>query len=620
MLTANTFKRAFASFTYLPRALGLVWRSAHRWTLAWLVLLTLQGVLPVANVYLTRDLVNSLVALTKSPEQSNLQLTLIIIVLLAIVMLIAQVLSGLTTWVRTAQSELVQNYVLDLIHAKASELDLSFYDAPAYYDNLHRARVDAVNRPVALLENLGALWQNGITLIAMAGVLLQFGVLVPIALVIGTVPALAVTLYFTNRQHQWRLQNTAVQRRAQYYDMLLTLREAAAELRLFRLNGQIRKSYQNLSRQLRDQQLQMLRTKAFWDLLAGAFGLIVEGIVIAWMIWRTLQGQFNLGDLTLLYQAFSQGQNLMGTLLGNASNLYANLLFLENLFEFLSFEPKVREPAQPQLVPSPLRHGVTFENVRFRYPDSDRWALDEFNLNVPAGQIVAIVGPNGAGKSTLLKLLCRFYDPTAGHICLDGIELRDFSTDALRDVITVLFQEPVRYNETVAANIAYGDWRTEPDNLKIEQAAQDAGADEIISRLPHGYAEVLGKWFGGSELSVGEWQRIALSRAFLRQAPIVILDEPTSAMDSWAEADWMGRFRRLVEGRTVLVVTHRFTTAMQADIIHVMEGGHIVESGTHAELLNREGLYAHSWQLQMQGGMQENLAPISGFSLLDTVS
>lgn len=593
------FRKALVSVAYLPRALGLVWTAARHWTLAWFLLLTLQGILPIALVYLTRDLVNRVVLLTRTPTAENVQATLVIAATYGAVLLLIQVLGSLSNWVRTAQAQLVADYVLDLIHTQAATLDLSFYDTTAYYDTLHRARSDALQRPNALLENLGAFWQNGITLVAMAGVLLPYGLGVPFALLLSTLPALGVTLYYTRRQHRIRIENTASQRRAMYYDWLLTIHQAAAELRLFGLGAYARDSYQSIRRTLRDQQLVLLRSQALADLLAGAFGLLVLGGVMGVMIVRTLQAQVTLGDLTLLYQAFTQGQNLMRTLLGNTSQLYSNLLFLENLFEFLSLQTILPEPVEPKPVPPILHEGIRFENVSFRYSESTRWALEQFNLFIPTGQIVAVVGANGAGKSTFIKLLCRFYDPTQGSIQLDGTDLREFSSTDLREHITVLFQEPMHYHETAADNIAFGNWGVKPESAQIQRAAQAGGSEEIIARVPNGYAGILGKWFGGTELSVGEWQRVALSRAFLRQAPIIILDEPTSAMDSWAEADWMARFRSLVDGRTALVITHRFTTAMQADKIYVMDAGQIIESGTHSELLANNGRYAESWHRQM---------------------
>jgi ATP-binding cassette subfamily B protein len=239
-------------------------------------------------------------------------------------------------------------------------------------------------------------------------------------------------------------------------------------------------------------------------------------------------------------------------------------------------------------------------NVTFAYPGASRPALDNFNMVIPAGQITAIVGENGAGKTTLIKLLCRFYDPEKGRLTIDGTDIRDLSFSALRQRITVLFQDPVRYHDTVRNNIAFGDIDSSPDIDRIQAAAEAGGADAPINRLPQGYQAVLGKWFGGAELSGGEWQRLALARAFLRNAEFIILDEPTSAMDSWAEADWLLRFRQLVTGRTALIITHRFTTALQADMIHVAHQGRIVESGSHQQLLAQKGRYAASWSRQMR--------------------
>jgi len=269
------------------------------------------------------------------------------------------------------------------------------------------------------------------------------------------------------------------------------------------------------------------------------------------------------------------------------------------------------EPAHPVPTPVSPQCGIRFHHVSFRYTGSSRAALCDFSLEIPAGEIVAIVGVNGAGKSTLIKLLCRLYDPENGRIEMDGIDLRRMRIEDLRRRITGLFQEPVRYNDTVAENISLCDRQSASTTAEIETAAVASGADAIISRLPAGYESILGKTFSqGTELSVGEWQRIGLARAFLRDAPIILLDEPTSAMDSWAEADWLQRFRSLAEGRTVIIITHRFTTAMRADIIHVMAEGQIVESGSHKELLALGGRYAQSWREQMlaaDGERFENL-------------
>jgi ATP-binding cassette subfamily B protein len=307
-----------------------------------------------------------------------------------------------------------------------------------------------------------------------------------------------------------------------------------------------------------------------------------------------------LGDLVLCYQSFQQGQKLMRSLFESAGKIYRSTLFLESLFEFLAVAPGITSPPDPVAPLATVREAIRFDRVSFRYPGNTHYALQDFNLTLPGGKITAIVGHNGAGKSTLIKLLCRYYDPECGSVSIDGIPLDEFALRDLRAMMTVLFQESVHFHTTVTENIAVGDLASAPGPERIIAAANNAGAAEPISRLPDGYDTVLGKMFGGGELSVGEWQRIALARAFLRNAPIVILDEPTSAMDSWAENAWISRFREMTRGKTVLIITHRFTTAMHADIIQVLEGGRVTEAGTHQQLVTLGGHYAQSWQTQMK--------------------
>ena len=601
------YQKLLNQVPYFRQALALVWQASRKWTIAWLVLLVLRGALPVATVYLTRLVVNSMVDILGSgADWLAIQPTLIWVGLLALALLINETLNSLQAWVRTAQGELVSDHVRAQIHDKALALDVAFFETPDFFDQLYRARVDAISRPVALLENLGALLQNGITLVAMAAVLLSFGFWLPLLLLLGTLPGFYVVIRYALLFHQWREANTVNERRASYYDWMITWYESAAELRLFDLGEKFRHAYQNLRAKLRREKIELTRNQSLAELSAGILALLSMALALVWIIRQVAQGTITLGDTALFYAAFSQGQSLLRSLLSQAGDIYRNLFFLENLFEFLNLEPGLVSPQGEDISAEEPRGNIHLEGVTFQYPDSQRVALNDFSLTISEGKIVAIVGENGAGKSTLIKLLCRFYDPQAGSIRFGSTDLRQYPLEELRREITVLFQEPVHFHESVADNIAFGNLRSNPTLEEIQAAARAAGAESTIQKLSEGYNTILGKWFGGAELSVGEWQRVALARAFLRQARLIILDEPTSAMDSWAEAEWLSRFRELVSGRTALIITHRFTTAMQADIIHVMDADKIIESGTHAELIKLGGRYAQSWRQQTRDAYQGN--------------
>ena len=602
LILREKIQKGLIQLPQLWRGLVLIWSATRGWTLTWIFLLIVQGLLPVATVYLTRLLVDSLVVVVgRGGTWESIRPSLVWITLMALVFLSKELLRGVSSYIRTIQSERVRDYISGLIHQKSMEIDLEFYDSPDYYDRLHRARSGAAYRPMALLESIGILLQNGITLVAMLFVLMPYGLWLPVALLVSTLPVLYVVLQHRIRYHQWMVKNTAEERRAWYHDWLLTARETAAELRLFQLGGHFQSAFQDLRKRLRIERSHLARDQGISEFGAGFAALLVTGLSMAWMIWRAIQGEITLGDLALFYQAFNQGQSLMRSFLENVGEIYSNSLFLGDLFDFLELTPKLIDPLRPIPFPSVLQDGIRFEKVTFYYPQSDLPAIQEFNLDIASGQIVAIVGPNGAGKSTLIKLLCRFYDPQVGSVYVDGIDLRDFSIQDLRQHITMLFQEPVHYSATVRENIAWGDIETSSEMGRIIAAAESAGVDTQIQRLKQGYETLLGKWFeGGTDLSVGEWQRLSLARAFLRKATLIVLDEPTSSMDPWAEADWLARMRQLASGRTAILITHRFTTAAFADVIYVMDQGRIVEFGSHQELLTQGGRYASSWREQMR--------------------
>ena len=590
-------RRLVSQLPYLPRALAIVWTAARGWTVAWAAVLVIQGALPVATVYLTRTIVNALTAAIRAGGTAEATRQLIFPAALMIAVLLAgEILRATASLLRKTQAELVEDHIRGLIQAKSGAVDLAFYETPEFYDHLHRARYEAGSRPILLVESLGSMLQNGITLAAMLAVLVPFGPWLPAALLVSTIPALYVILRYALLQHNWNLRATPDERRAWYFDDLLTSGESAAEVRLFDLQQHFQSAFRSFRGKLRRERRALSFAQGRAELVAGLGGMVVTGAAIGWMGWKAVRGLVTLGDLALFYQAFQQGLGLMRSLLDGVGQLYQNSLFLGNLFEFLSLEPKIID-APAALAAPPLRKGIRFREVTFRYSGKSDPVLEHFNLEIPAGQMVTIVGPNGAGKSTLIKLLCRFYDPEEGSIEFDGLDLRSISTAALRRQMAVLFQQPVHYSASVAENIAMSDVRAAQDAARMQAAARNSGADEVVARLPHGYDTRLGSWFEkGTELSVGEWQRLGLARAIWREAPIILFDEPTSAMDPWAEARWVADFRQLLAGRTALMITHRFTTALFSDVIHVMTGGRIVESGSHQELLSRGGVYASGWE------------------------
>jgi ATP-binding cassette subfamily B protein len=582
---------------YIPRALRMVWDSSRALSLVWLGAVVVQGVLPAFTVILTKYLVDeALKVLQSGGAWVDVRSFLIPAALMAFVMLAQELISGASRWVRMAQAMAVTQHVEKLVHQKSISVDFSFYDSADYYDRLHRARGEASSTPLELLGSFGDLLQNLITLLAICAVLVAYAWWLPLVLIVSTLPGLYIALSYIFNEHELTERHTPDNRRCWYYNDLLTSNENAAEVRLFGIGSYYISLYQKLRSVLRGERLNLIRHSVVMGLFTSAFGLLLMVITLLWFGAKAMQGAYSLGDLALLYRAYRNGQGLLRTLLGSIGSVYRNVLYLNHLFEYLDLEPAVRPSPMPVALPKTIRSGIHFNDVTFFYPGSNRPALDGFNLRIGAGDTVAIVGDNGAGKSTLAKLLCRFYDPTQGNITIDGIDIRDLPLEGLRSLFSILFQEPVRYHDSVTANISVGTAHSINDAKRVSAAIRNAGASEIIRRLPDGYDTLLGRLFKqGTELSVGEWQRIALARAYLREAPILVLDEPTSSMDPWSEAEWLKRLAELQQNRTTIIISHRFAVALQATCIHVVDGGKIIESGTHSELMAARGRYAAGW-------------------------
>ena len=441
--------------------------------------------------------------------------------------------------------------------------------------------------------------QNSLALLTIVGLLFSLHWMIAAVLLVATVPGTLVRLRYSQQLYAWQRQRTSTERQAWYFQWMMVGEPHAKEIRLFDLGALFIERFRDLRATLRRERLHLATRLVLIDLLTQFAGTLAIFGALAYIVFQAVQSAITIGDLVMYYQAFQRGQNYLHEILSSLANLYEDSLFLTNLYEFLDLKPGVVVPASPQAVPQPIKHGICFDHVRFDYADATHPILDDITLTIRPGEHIALVAANGAGKTTLVKLLCRLYDPTAGRITIDGIDLRELDLTVLRRHVSVIFQDYVHYHLTARENIWLGDTRLASMDDKVAQAARDAGADKLIEKLTHGYDTRLGKWFDdGQELSIGEWQKIALARAFVRDVQIVVLDEPTSALDASSEFEVFQKFRVLAAGRTTILISHRLSTVRMADCIYVLANGKITESGSHEDLMQLGGEYARMFELQ----------------------
>ena len=486
---------------------------------------------------------------------------------------------------------------------KALGLDLRFFEDPEFYDKLTRARREASSRPIALVTESFGLVQSVITLVGYGALLVRFSGWAVLALCVATVPATLAEMRYSKLAFRVRNWRSPESRRLLYLEYVLANDEHAKEVKLFGLGPTLLGRYRGLSEEFYVEDRRLYVQRATWTQVLSLIGTGAFYGAYAAMAALAAAGKLTLGNMTMYVIAFRQGQQAFQSALGAIGSIYEHNLYMSNLWEYLGIE----DPEEPPAVPAPASpattSGIVLEDVGFRYPGKDAWALRHVNLTIPKGDSVALVGENGAGKTTLVKLMTRLYEPSEGRIVLDGRDLREWPRDALRRRFGVLFQDYNQYQLKVRENVGFGSVENLDDVPRIQRATERGGAGELVSSLAGGLDAPLGRWFqNGTELSGGQWQKIALARAFMREdADILVLDEPTAALDAEAEHAVFARFRELAEGRTTIVISHRFPTVRMARQIVVLDHGAIAESGTHDELVARGGKYAHMFALQAEG-------------------
>ena len=586
----------------LRHALSFVWQSSPSLAIGSIAVRVIQGLLPLAALYLTKLLIDAVTEGLKTPSaEASLTRITTILAGLASVAVANAILTVVASLISRIHAQVVTDHMHALLHAKSVEVDLEYYENAQYQDTLHRAQEEAPYRPTSILNALLQVGQDAISLLAIAGILwwLHWGV-IPV-LMLTAIPYFLVRLQQSNRLFAWERERTPLERKAWYINILLTQATAAKEVRLFDLGPRLRQWFQDARSVLRRERIALERRSALAGLAAQIVGVAGVFGVYSFVAFRTFQGLLTMGDLVMFFQAVQRATGFLEGLGSSVSNLYESNLFLTTLGEFLGIQSRLPESAHPKLFPQPIKQGITFDHVTFQYPHEERVAIRDFTFTIRPGEHVAFVGANGSGKTTLVKLLCRLYDPSGGRITIDGADLRDYPIADVRGAVSGIFQDFVKFQLSAKDNIALGVRSPDVDLPAVTQAAKQAGVHQAIDRLPKGYESLLGKLFdGGHELSIGEWQKVALARAVLRDSQILILDEPTSAMDAKAEAELFERFHELTQGRMAILISHRLSTVKMADRIFVVDRGQIVEQGTHDHLMRQQGLYATLFLTQAQ--------------------
>ena len=600
------FKERLGALRNLPEFFSLIW-SCNNWLAVLNILLrVIRASLPLAMLYVGKLIIDEIVRISviasgpavENPDMSIVTIYVLIELGLAV---FSDLLGRGIALLDSLLGDLVSHEIsLRLMHQSA-RLDLECFEDSDFYDKLERARRQASSR-ILLMSQVLAQLQDSITVFFLAAALITFNAWLLLLLAITLIPAFLGETHFNSQSYSLMYGWTQERRELDYLRFAGASDETAKEVKIFGLSDFFGSRYKKLAGEYYRANRDLSARRAAWGGLlsmVGSFGYYTAYAVI---IYRTVYGELSLGDLTFLSGSFLRLRSLMEAILIRFSSIADSALYLRDLFDFLEMEPRIISIDNSLPFPVTIRKGFTFENVGFRYPQMKQWVLRDVSFTLHPGEKLALVGENGAGKTTLVKLLTRLYDPVEGRIMLDGHDLRKYNLDGLRDAVGVIFQDYVKYHLTATENIAVGLIDERNNETRIKEAARQSLADKVIENLPNGYQQMIGRWFKqGTNLSGGEWQKIAIARAYMRDAQLLILDEPTASLDARAENEVFRRFVELTFDKCAVLISHRFSTVRMADRIVVLHEGQLLEHGTHDELLAVGGRYSELFQMQAAG-------------------
>ncbi len=595
-----SWKENIEALSTLPKFFRMVWETHAGLMLGNIVLRLLGAGLPLAILYLGKLIIDEVIGLSKGEISDNEWLWILVAIELGLVLLTAVLNRGIALIDALLGDRFANESSIRLI-AHAAQMDLPQFEDAQFYDKLERARRQTVGR-VMLISSVLAQFQDALTIIFLAGGLIAFNPWLLLILIVAILPTFINETYFNQQGYSLARQWTPERRELDYLRYIGASDDTAKEIKIFGLSDFLKNRFETVAEKYYQANKKLAIKRAGWAFLFNALGDIGHYVAYVFILLQAISGEITIGSLTFLAGSFSRMRGLLQQILSRFSSIAERALYLQDFFDFLAIQPTIQSPKKPIPFPEAIKEGFEFRNVGFKYPNTEVWALRGLNFNLKPAEKLALVGENGAGKTTLVKLLSRLYDPDEGQILLDGIDLKEFDLIDLRKHVGVIFQDFVKFQFKVADNIAIGNIEEQENRPQIEEAARLSLAKEVIENLPEQYEQMLGRRFNnGVELSGGQWQKIALGRAYMREAQVLILDEPTAALDARAEYEVFQRFSELTHGKTAVLISHRFSTVRMADRILVLKKGEMQEIGSHEELLDKNGLYAELFNLQAAG-------------------